>query len=99
MKRKRKTGDANSIYEPRRSVGRHQPKMSESPTIYVHITVVSVCWVFGRERGDGHKYKAPTELGASIGITSAWKDGTQGQYLAVAYDANAQLFLLENFFK
>ena len=39
MKRKRKTGDANSIYEPRRSVGRHQPKMSESPTIYVHITL------------------------------------------------------------
>ena len=42
-------GDAGSIYEPRRlrlnatasspRVGRHQPKMSESPTIYVHITL------------------------------------------------------------
>lgn len=61
--------------------------------------LVSVGYLEEKERGDGHKYKAPTELGASIGITSAWKDGTQGQYLAVSYDSNAQHFLLENLFK
>ena len=60
---------------------------------------VSVGYLEEKERGDGHKYKAPTELGTSIGITSVWKDGTQWQYLAVSYDANAQLFLLENLFK
>ena len=61
--------------------------------------LVSVGYLEEREKNDGHKYRAPTELGTSIGITSAWKDGTQGQYLAVSYDANAQLFILENLFK
>ena len=61
--------------------------------------LVSVGYLEEKERGNGHKYKAPTELGTSIGITSVWKDGTQWQYLAVSYDANAQLFLLENLFK
>ena len=61
--------------------------------------LVSVGYLEEKERGDGHKYTAPTELGTSIGITSVWKDGTQGQYLAVSYDANAQLFLLESLFK
>ena len=48
---------------------------------------------------DGRKYKAPTELGTSIGMTSAWRDGSQGQYLAISYDANAQHFILGNLFK
>ena len=61
--------------------------------------LVSVGYLEERQRNDGHKYKTPTELGTSIGITSSWKEGSQGQYLAVAYDANAQLFLLENLFK
>lgn len=52
-----------------------------------------------RERSDGHKYKAPTELGTSIGITSEWREGSQGQYLAISYDANAQHFILENLLK
>ena len=51
-----------------------------------------------QERGDGHKYKAPTELGTSIGISSAWSEGRQGQYLAISYDANAQRYILENLF-
>ena len=58
---------------------------------------VATDWI--SKLANGHKYKAPTELGTSIGITSSWKEGNQGQYLAVAYDANAQLFLLENLFK
>lgn len=61
--------------------------------------LVSVGYLEEKERNDGHKYKAPTELGTSIGITSEWKDGTRGRYLAILYDANAQLFLLENLFK
>ena len=52
-----------------------------------------------KERSDGHRYKAPTELGTSIGITSVWRDGYQGQYLAIFYDSNAQHFILENLFK
>jgi hypothetical protein len=52
-----------------------------------------------REWGDSRKYKVPTSLGTSVGITSVWKEGNQGQYLAVSYDANAQVFLLENIFK
>ena len=51
------------------------------------------------KENDGRKYKAPTELGRSIGITSAWRDGSQGQYLAISYDVNAQHFILENLFK
>ena len=52
-----------------------------------------------RERSDGHKFKAPTELGTSIGITSTWKEGLHGFYLSVSYDANAQQFILENLLK
>ena len=60
--------------------------------------LVSVGYLEEQEKSAGHKYKAPTELGASIGITSVWKEGSQGQYLAVSYDANAQHFILENLF-
>lgn len=61
--------------------------------------LVSAGYLEELERSDGHKYKAPTELGTSIGITSEWKDGSQGQYLAISYDSNAQQFILENLFK
>ena len=61
--------------------------------------LVSVGYLEERERSDGRKYKAPTELGRSIGITSDWKEGPQGRYLSVSYDTNAQLFLLDNLFK
>ena len=61
--------------------------------------LVSIGYLEEQERGDGHKYKAPTELGTSIGISSAWKEGTHGQYLAISYDANAQRIILENLFK
>lgn len=61
--------------------------------------LVSIGYLEEREKGDGYKYKVPTELGTSIGISSAWKEGTHGQYLAISYDANAQRFLLENLLK
>ena len=61
--------------------------------------LISTGYLEELERGDGHKYKAPTELGTSIGISSAWREGTQGQYLAISYDANAQRFILENLFR
>ena len=61
--------------------------------------LVSVGYLEEKVREDGHKYRAPTELGNSIGITSFWVDASHGSYLAVSYDANAQHFLLENLFK
>ena len=71
------------------------------PLVAAKVTqwLVSVGYLEEREGSDGHKYKAPTELGTSIGITSTWRDGTHGQYLAISYDANAQHFILENLFK
>ena len=61
--------------------------------------LVSVGYLEERERDNGYKYRAPTELGNSIGITSIWVDAPHGSYLAVSYDPNAQRFLLENLFK
>ena len=61
--------------------------------------LVSVGYLVEQQSSDGRKYKAPTELGTSIGMTSAWRDGSQGQYLAISYDTNAQHFILENLFK
>ena len=61
--------------------------------------LVSLGYLDERIRSDGHKYKVPTELGTSIGITSVWIDGRHGRYPSVSYDANAQLFLLENISK
>ena len=61
--------------------------------------LVSVGYLVEQQSSNDHKYKAPTELGTSIGMTSAWRNGSQGQYLAVSYDANAQHFILENLFK
>ena len=62
--------------------------------------LVSAGYLEEQERNDGLRYKAPTELGKSIGISSAWTDSSQGwQYMAVFYDANAQHFILENLFK
>lgn len=62
--------------------------------------LVSAGYLEEQERNDGLRYKAPTELGKSIGISSEWTDSSQGwQYMAVYYDANAQHFILENLFK
>ncbi|MBR1927604.1 MAG: hypothetical protein IJ840_07670 [Bacteroidales bacterium] len=61
--------------------------------------LVSIGYLVEQQSSDGRKYKSPTELGTSIGMTSAWRDGSQGQYLAISYDANAQHFILENLFK
>ena len=62
--------------------------------------LVSAGYLEEQERNDGLRYKAPTELGKSIGISSAWTDSSQGwQYMAIYYDANAQHFILENLFK
>ena len=61
--------------------------------------LVSVGYLEEQTMSDGRKYKVATEIGTSIGITSAWREGTQGQYMAVSYDANAQHFILENLFK
>ena len=91
-----KTGIAMFVKEINEVIPENMKPLSASK---VTQWLVSVGYLEEKERGDGHKYKAPTELGTSIGITSSWKEGNQGQYLAVAYDANAQLFLLENLFK
>lgn len=71
------------------------------PLVATKVTqwLVSVGYLKEQERSDGGKYKVPTELGTSIGITSAWKEGTRGQYMAVSYDADAHYFILENLFK
>ena len=61
--------------------------------------LVSKGYLEEHQSGNGHKYKVPTELGTSIGLTSEWKDSSHGQYLAISYDANAQHFILENLFK
>jgi len=62
--------------------------------------LISAGYLEEKERQDGLKYKFPTELGKSIGISSAWTDSSQGwQYMAIYYDANAQHFILENLFK
>ncbi len=61
--------------------------------------LVSIGYLEERQNSNGHKYKVPTELGTSIGITSSWMDSSHGEYLAISYDANAQHFILENLFK
>ena len=61
--------------------------------------LVSVGYLEERENSDGLRYKSPTELGTSIGISSAWKENSRGQYLSISYDENAQHFILENLFK
>ena len=44
----------------------------------------------------GAKIKRPTEAGQSIGIFTEQKEGHNGPYVAVLYDANAQNFILNN---
>lgn len=70
--------------------------MKPLSTTQVTEWLVSVGYLEERQRNNGHKYKIPTELGTSIGITTIWKEGRQGGYLAVSYDTNAQNFILEN---
>ena len=91
-----KTGIAIFVKEINKVIPENMKPLSASK---VTQWLVSVGYLEEKERGDGHKYKAPTELGRSIGITSDWKEGPQGRYLSVSYDTNAQLFLLENLFK
>lgn len=48
---------------------------------------------------DGRKAKIPTDLGKSIGISSEQRVGSNGEFTAVRYNANAQRFILDNLFQ
>ena len=50
-------------------------------------------------KDDGHRVKIPTDLGKSIGISSEQRIGSNGEYTAVMYNANAQRFILDNLFQ
>ena len=45
---------------------------------------------------DGRKTKVPTDLGKSLGISTEQRFGSNGEYTAVIYNANAQRFILDN---
>lgn len=47
---------------------------------------------------NGSKTKLPTEAGRAIGISTEMRDGSNGAYLSVVYNANAQQFILNNFY-
>lgn len=48
------------------------------------------------EKESGRKYKEPTDLGFSMGITSEWRQNRDGIfYRGISYDREAQIFLLE----
>ena len=91
-----KTGIAMFVREINKVIPKNMKPLSAKKATQ---WLVSVGYLEELESNDGHKYKAPTVLGTSIGISAAWKEGNQGKYLAISYDANAQVFLLENLFK
>lgn len=47
---------------------------------------------------DGGKTKLPTEAGRAIGISTEMRDGSNGRFLFVVYNANAQRFILDNIY-
>ena len=47
--------------------------------------------------GEGKQYRAPTETGNRIGIHAVNRQGMNGVYTAVLYDATAQQFILDHF--
>lgn len=47
---------------------------------------------------DGGKTKRPTEAGRAIGISTEMRDGSNGRFLFVVYNANAQRFILDNIY-
>ena len=91
-----KTGIAMFVKEINRVIPENMKPLS-APKVTQWL--MSVGYLEERERDNGHKYRAPTELGNSIGITSSWVYAPHGTYLAVSYDPNAQRFLLDNLFK
>ena len=49
-----------------------------------------------RVREDGRKVKYPTEAGKAIGINYEERTGSNGNYVAVLYNREAQKFVLDN---
>lgn len=72
-----------------------------APLKYSQVTqwLVRMGYLCETLKDDGHKTKAPTDLGNSIGISSELRNGSGGDYIAIVYNANAQRFILENLFK
>ena len=91
-----KTGIALFVKEINKVIPENMKPLS---AVRVTQWLVSLGYLKEQERSGGGKYKVPTDLGISLGITSEWRDGARGQYLAVSYDANAQRFILENIVK
>lgn len=47
---------------------------------------------------DGKSRRVPTAAGRSLGMTTQMRQSTDGEYLAIYYDANAQRFLLDHLY-
>ena len=45
---------------------------------------------------DGKTRRIPSQTGLQLGLSSQLRQGPQGEYLAVLYNANAQQFILDN---
>ena len=52
--------------------------------------------LFEEESPNGSKNKRPTEAGRQLGITTAVRNGQNGEYTAVIYSREAQQFILDN---
>ena len=52
--------------------------------------------LFEEESSNGSKNKRPTEAGKNLGITTAVRNGQNGEYTAVIYSKEAQQFILDN---
>lgn len=47
---------------------------------------------------DGKNRRVPTAAGRNLGMTTQMRQSTEGEYLAIYYDANAQRFLLDHIY-
>ena len=52
--------------------------------------------LFEEESPNGSRNKRPTEAGKNLGITTAVRNGQNGEYTAVIYSKEAQQFILDN---
>ena len=71
-------------------------EMSDEPEILAWLSSHGYLEEIVKE--DGGKTKRPTEAGRAIGISTEMRDGSNGRFLFVVYNANAQRFILDNIY-
>ena len=74
----------------------HHPQMKKLNATVISNWLLEKGFLEKQEGPDGKSRRVPSQNGLRLGLTTQYRQGPQGEYLAVLYNTDAQQFVLDN---